>query len=65
MSRVYRYPIGTVLRQRDEVDGICVQKYKARVVGYAPNGDYRLEVLEEMVISKERLESDESPLKIK
>lgn len=59
----WKYPVGTVLVQRDEADGICVQKFRTRVVGYTPNGDYRLEVFEETIISKEKIESDGSPLR--
>ena len=63
MIMTWKYPVVTVLVQKDEADGICVQKFKARVVGYAPSGDYRLEVFEETIIPKEKLEDDENPLR--
>lgn len=57
-----KYPEGTILVARDEASSISVLGLKVRVVGFTPSGDYRVEVFEETIIPKEKLEGDRSPL---
>ncbi len=55
-SNESKYPIGTHLVQADWLDGICIQRVEAEVIGYT-HGEYRLRITEDVTISRALLES--------